>query len=52
MRSRQTQPLPSCTGAGNPPRYEPTTYGDYLRWFMNRNYAGVTGQSVTDDDMP
>lgn len=44
--------LPSCTGAGNPPRYEPTTYGDYLRWFMNRNYAGVTGQSVTDDDMP
>lgn len=43
--------LPTCTSAEDPPR-EPTTYGQYLNWFMNRNYAGVTGQSVSDEDMP
>jgi len=27
-------------------RHEPITYGDYQRWFINRNYAGVTGEEV------
>ncbi|MDP6832466.1 MAG: 2-oxoglutarate and iron-dependent oxygenase domain-containing protein [Alphaproteobacteria bacterium] len=31
--------LPSCTDADNPPRYEPTTYTDYMLWFAKQNYA-------------
>jgi isopenicillin N synthase-like dioxygenase len=30
--------LPTCTGPGNPPRYEPVRYGDYLMDRLNRNY--------------
>jgi isopenicillin N synthase-like dioxygenase len=43
--------LPSCTGPGNPPRYEPTSYMDYQIWFQRQNYdhiretAGVKIQS-------
>ena len=32
--------LPSCQGPDNPPRYEPTTYGEYMRWFA-RQYDHV-----------
>jgi len=31
--------LPTCTDADNPPRYEPTTYTDYMLWFAKQNYA-------------
>jgi isopenicillin N synthase-like dioxygenase len=30
--------LPTCTGPGNPPRYEKVRYGDYLMDRLNRNY--------------
>ena len=30
--------LPGCHSPENPPRYPPTTYREYMRWF-NRNYA-------------
>lgn len=40
--------LPTCVGPGNPPRHEPITYGDYQRWFLNRNYAKVTGQEAAE----
>jgi isopenicillin N synthase-like dioxygenase len=30
--------IPTCTGPGNPPRFEPVTYTDYMTWFMSRNY--------------
>ncbi len=40
------QALPTCVGPDSPPKHDPITYGDYQRWFINRNYAGVTGQSV------
>jgi isopenicillin N synthase-like dioxygenase len=33
--------LPTCTGPGNPPRYEPITYREYLTSFMGRSYAAV-----------
>lgn len=33
--------LPTCTGPANPPRYEPITYVEYMRWFRSMNYAGV-----------
>lgn len=38
--------LPSCVSAEHPARYEPITNGDYQRWFLNRNYAGYTGQEA------
>jgi len=31
--------LPTCQSADNPPRYEPTTYTDYMLWFARKNYA-------------
>ena len=30
--------LPTCTGPGNPPRYPPVRYGDYLMHRLNKNY--------------
>ncbi len=30
--------IPTCTGPGNPPRFEPVTYTEYMSWFMSRNY--------------
>jgi isopenicillin N synthase-like dioxygenase len=30
--------LPTCAGPGNPPRYVPVRYGDYLMDRLNRNY--------------
>ena len=32
--------LPTCCGPDDPPRYPPVVYGEYLRWFMSRNYHG------------
>ena len=31
--------IPTCTGPANPPKYEPTSYSDYMAWFYDRNYA-------------
>jgi isopenicillin N synthase-like dioxygenase len=31
--------LPTCIGPGNPPRYPPTTYGEYRVWWLNTNYG-------------
>jgi isopenicillin N synthase-like dioxygenase len=30
--------LPTCTDAGNPPKYAPITYGQYLTEFLDANY--------------
>jgi isopenicillin N synthase-like dioxygenase len=38
--------VPTCTGPGNPPRYEPAMYRDLVLQFYNANYfhrAGYTG---------
>ena len=40
--------LPTCVSAERPARYPPTTYGDYQRWFRNRNYASYTGEEVDE----
>lgn len=32
--------LPTCQGPANPPRYEPVTYSEYMRWFA-RQYDHV-----------
>ena len=39
--------VPTCTGPGNPPRYEPAMYRDLVLQFYNANYfhrAGYTGK--------
>ena len=36
--------LPTCVGPDRPAQHPPITYGDYQRWFLNRNYAAYTGQ--------
>ena len=43
--------LPTCVGPDDPPKHEPITYGDYQRWFLNRNYAKLTGQEA-DEEAP
>ncbi|MEM9565760.1 MAG: 2OG-Fe(II) oxygenase family protein [Actinomycetota bacterium] len=43
--------LSTCVGPDDPPRHEPITYGDYQRWFINRNYAGLTGRTA-DEETP
>jgi isopenicillin N synthase-like dioxygenase len=43
--------LPTCVGPENPAKHDPITYGDYQRWFLNRNYAKVTGRTA-DEEAP
>jgi isopenicillin N synthase-like dioxygenase len=43
--------LPTCQGPDNPPRYEPTTYSDYMRWFA-RQYDHVREQDTQEPDDP
>lgn len=40
--------LPTCVGPDDPPKHDPITYGDYQRWFINRNYAGITGKTASE----
>ena len=30
--------LPTCTAAGNPPRWDPISYEDWITWWTNENY--------------
>ncbi len=30
--------LPTCRGPGNPPKYPPITYSDYVSWWYDENY--------------
>jgi len=39
-------PVPTTVSSESPSRYEPITYGDYQRWFLDRNYRGLTGQAA------
>lgn len=38
--------LPTCVTEERPARKPPITYGDYQRWFLNRNYAKLTGEEA------
>ena len=42
------EPVPTTVSESNPSRYEPITYGDYQRWFIDRNYRGLTGQVASE----
>lgn len=41
--------LPTCVDDEHPCRYPPTTYGEYLPWFMNRDYAKTTGEEANPE---
>ena len=36
--------MPSCVGPDNPPRYEPTTYGDFTERLLTLNFAHRRGE--------
>jgi isopenicillin N synthase-like dioxygenase len=36
-------PVPTCTGPDNPPKYEPTTYGDFTERLLTLNFAHRRG---------
>ena len=38
-------PLSSCTGPDNPPRFKPVRFLDYRNWYLNQNFLGLTGNS-------
>ena len=42
------KPIPTTVSENNPSRYEPITYGDYQRWFIDRNYRKMTGQTASE----
>jgi isopenicillin N synthase-like dioxygenase len=37
-------PVSTCTGPDNPPRYEPTTYGDFTERLLTLNFAHRRGE--------
>jgi len=38
--------LPTCQAAGNPPRYAPITYAQYLDWWYDANYNAARQRDV------
>lgn len=40
--------VPTCVSPSEPAKHDPITYGDYQRWFINRNYARLTGEEASD----
>ena len=41
--------LPTCQGPGNPPKYRPFTYTEYMIWYQQQNYnQGADGTRLQD----
>jgi isopenicillin N synthase-like dioxygenase len=38
--------LPTCTGPGNPPKYEPMACVENMAWFRNMNYGGAAAKDA------
>ena len=38
--------LPTCAGPGNPPRWEPISYEDWITWWTNENYDPKRQQDI------
>ncbi len=36
--------IPTCTSPKNPPKYNPTSYAEYMTWFYDQNYAHAKGK--------
>ncbi len=37
------EPLDTCCGPNNPPKYEPVSMYDYVCWYIDRNYSTEFG---------
>lgn len=44
--------IPTCQSSDNPPRYEPITYTDYMKWFSRKNYDHVRDKVGSNADDP
>ncbi len=42
--------LPTCTGPGNPPKYEPMAYPEYMVWYRNLNYGAQNDGGAKGSD--
>jgi isopenicillin N synthase-like dioxygenase len=42
-------PVPTCVAPDNPPRYEPTTYGDFTERLLTLNFAHRRGEEPAGD---
>ena len=40
--------LPTCSGPGNPPRYPPIEYGEFLVWWYDANYNAQDQQDLAE----
>lgn len=38
-------PLPTCIGPDNPPRFKPVRFLDYREWYINQNFLADIGKS-------
>ena len=37
-------PMPSCVGPDNPPRFKPVKFLDYREWYLDQNFLDRTGE--------
>lgn len=42
------EPLDTCVGPDNPPRFEPISIYDYMCWYVDKNYPPSAGGKRTD----
>lgn len=42
------EPLPTCVGPDNPPRFDPINIHDYLAWYVDRNFSKDGGGRQED----
>lgn len=44
-----SEPLPTCVGPDNPPKFEPGRFLDYLSWYVDSNFSSTGGGKRTDN---
>ena len=43
-----SEPLPTCVGPDNPPKFEPGRFLDYLSWYVDSNFSSTGGGKRQD----
>lgn len=46
------EPLPTCIGPDNPPRFSPVRFLDYRVWYVNQNYLDHTDKAQVEPPTP
>jgi isopenicillin N synthase-like dioxygenase len=46
------EPMPSCVGPDNPPKYKPVRFLDYRVWYVNQNYLSETDKARAEPPTP